>query len=602
MDLKFMEVEATAAERAAVDDLLGPPESGWNGAQRTARDGRVAFGGFHLAAARREYLLPALHAVQSQIGWISRGGLDYVCKRLGIPPAEAYGVATFYALLSTEERPPRVAHVCDDVCCRPHGAMEVIAALEAEFGPAGTVVDGATWYPSPCLGQCDRAPAVFMQLAGEDDVVLTRASGETVVSMLRGDPVSAGSVDAAVEGDFLLGRMGNIDPTRLASHIDNGGYKALQSALDMGSTQVVAEVRVSNLRGRGGAAFPAAIKWDAVANADEKIRYLICNADESEPGTFKDRVLMEGDPFLLVESMTIAGYAIGAQKAYLYIRGEYPEATRLLQSAIDQARSGGYLGDDILGSGFNFEIEVRRGGGAYICGEETALMNSIEGLRGEPRNKPPFPTQEGLFGKPTVINNVETLMNVPAIVTRGGAEFAGIGTEQSSGTKLYCLSGAVAKPGVYEIEMGTTLGELIERAGGPVGDLRAVLLGGAAGAFVGTDMLDLSLTFEDSRARDVSLGSGVVMLFNETADFPDLLRRVAAFFRDESCGQCVPCRVGTVRQEELLSRHISSGRALDRALLGEIEEVMKDASICGLGHTAAIAIRSAIDIGLLETV
>lgn len=229
-------------------------------------------------------------------------------------------------------------------------------------------------------------------------------------------------------------------------------------------------------------------------------------------------------------------------------------------------------------------------------------MNSIEGLRGEPRNKPPFPTQEGLFGKPTVINNVETLMNVPAIVTGGGEAFAAIGTDQSAGTKLFCLSGAVVNPGTYEMEMGATLGGLIDAAGGPVGDLQAILLGGAAGAFVGIDMLDLPLTFEDSRTRDVSLGSGVVMLFNESADFPDLLRRVAAFFRDESCGQCVPCRVGTVRQEELLARHMVSGRPLDRALLGEIEEVMKDASICGLGHTAAIAIRSAIDIGLLETV
>ncbi len=597
-----MEVPATASERDAVDGLLGPPESGWDGAQRTARDGRVSFGGFHMAAAQRDLLLPALHAVQSEVGWISRGALDYVCKRLGVPPAEAFGVASFYALLSTEERPPRVAHVCDDVCCRPHGATEIVAALEAAFGPAGTVVDGATWHPSPCLGQCDRAPAVFMQLAGEADAVLTRTNGEAVVAMLRGESVVVDGQPATVVGDLLLGRMGTIDPTSVESHVANKGYEALRRALEMGSAAVVAEVKASNIRGRGGAAFPAGIKWEAVANAPEETRYIICNADESEPGTFKDRVLMEGDPFLLIESMTIAGYAVGAQRGYLYIRGEYPAATALLQSAIEQARTGGYLGPDILGSGFDFDIEVRRGGGAYICGEETALMNSIEGLRGEPRNKPPFPTQHGLFGKPTVINNVETLMNVPTIVVEGGEAFARIGTERSAGTKLFCVSGAVATPGVYEVEMGTTLGELIDRAGGAVGDLQAILLGGAAGAFVGTDMLDLPLTFEDSSARDVSLGSGVVMLFNESADFPDLLRRVAAFFRDESCGQCVPCRVGTVRQEELLARHLTSGRPLDRALLGEIEEVMKDASICGLGHTAAIAIRSAIDIGLLETV
>jgi len=597
-----MDIPATEAERAAVDARLGPPDSGWNGAERDARDGRVAFGGFHAAAQSRDLLLPALHALQAAIGWVSPGGLDYICRRLSVPPAEAYGVATFYALLSTEERPPRVAHVCDDVCCRPHGAAEIVAALETAYGPPGTVADGGTWHLSPCLGQCDMAPAVFLQLAGEEDVVLTNTSGPEVIAALRGELPATPSAAGAVNGSFLLARVGAIDPSSLNDHLDNGGYSALPRAIAMGPRGVVDEITASNLRGRGGAAFPAGIKWQAVAEAEAAERYLICNADESEPGTFKDRVLMEGDPYLLVESMTIAGYAVGAAKGYLYIRGEYPRATSLLQNAIDEAVASGYLGEDILGSGYEFTIEIRRGGGAYICGEETALMNSIEGHRGEPRNKPPFPTQEGLFGKPTVINNVETLMNVPAIITGGGAAFAALGTEESAGTKVFCVSGAVANPGAYEMELGSTLGELIERAGGPRGTLHAILLGGAAGSFVGTDMLDLPLTFEDSRERNVSLGSGVVMLFDESADFADLLARVAAFFRDESCGQCVPCRVGTVRQEELLARHVKSGRPLDRALLGEIEEVMKDASICGLGHTAAIAIRSAIDIGLLETV
>ncbi len=596
-----MEVPAAPAERAAVDALLGAPESSWDGAHRTAADGRVAFGGFHLAAARRELLLPALHAVQSEIGWISRGALDYVCRRLGVPPAEAYGVASFYALLSLEERPPRVAHVCDDVCCRPHGALELISALNDAIGPAGTVAEGATWLPSPCLGQCDRAPAVFLQMAGEADVVLTAASPEQVLAALRSDGSITPGAAPVVVGEALLGRIGTVDPTSLASHVAHGGYEALQRAVELGPAAVVAELKASNLRGRGGAAFPAGVKWEAVAGSAEPVRYLICNADESEPGTFKDRVLMEGDPFLLVEAMTIAGFAVGAERGYLYIRGEYPAATDLLRSAIVQARAAGYLGRSVTGAGFDFDIEIRRGGGAYICGEETALMNSIEGLRGEPRNKPPFPTQHGLFGQPTVINNVETLMNVPAIVTGGGAAFAEVGTPQSTGTKLYCVSGAVARPGTYEVAMGETLAALIDKAGGPVGELRAVLLGGAAGAFVGIDMLEMPLTFEGAAAHGVSLGSGVVMLFNHSADFPDLVRRVAAFFRDESCGQCVPCRVGTVRQEELLARHLTSGRPLDRALLEEIDRVMKDASICGLGHTAAIAIRSAVDLGLLES-
>jgi len=600
LDLKFLDDTATTSERSAVDEILGPPESGWDGASRTARDGRVAFGGFHAAAARREMLLPALHAVQSSQGWISRGALDYICRRLSVPPAEAYGVASFYALLSTEERPPVVAHVCDDICCLPHGAAELIAGLESAIGPAGTWHAGATWYRSPCLGQCDQAPAVFVQRAGEADLVLTTATADTVLGVLNGNAPSRYEPSLVGGVGPLLAKIGTVDPSSLASYVDHGGYQALGKAIAMGPAAVLAELKASNLRGRGGAAFPAGFKWDAVAAAEEKIRYLICNADESEPGTFKDRVLMEGDPFGLIESMTIAGVAVGAEKGYLYIRGEYPVATARLTAAVEQAEAAGYLGADIVGSGRRFDIEIRRGGGAYICGEETALMNSIEGKRGEPRNKPPFPTQEGLFGKPTVINNVETLMNVPEIVSAGGAAFKARGTSDSTGTKLFCLSGSVSRPGVYEVEMGTTLEDLIELGGGPVGDLRAVLLGGAAGAFIPTDMLGMPLTFEDARARDVSLGSGVVMLFNETADFAALLTRVAAFFRDESCGQCVPCRVGTVRQEELLARHLASGRPLDRALLGEIEAVMKDASICGLGHTASIAVRSAIDIGLLE--
>jgi NADH-quinone oxidoreductase subunit F len=350
---------------------------------------------------------------------------------------------------------------------------------------------------------------------------------------------------------------------------------------------------------RSSRSFPIGVKWEAVAGAAETERYVICNADESEPGTFKDRVLMEGDPFLVIESLIIAGVTVGAEKGFIYIRAEYPDATAALQAAIAACRDAGYLGDDVAGSGKRFDIEIRRGAGAYICGEETALMESIEGKRGEPRNKPPFPTQHGLFGKPTVINNVETLANVAQIVLEGGEAFAATGTPSSTGTKLFCVSGAVATPGLYEVEMGTTLRQVIELAGGAEGALHAVLLGGAAGSFVGIDALDLPLTFEDSRAHGVSLGSGVIMVFDETADFADLVQRIAAFFRDESCGQCVPCRVGTVRQEELLAGHIASGRPLDTRLLHEIDQVMRDASICGLGHTAAIAIRSAIDIGLV---
>jgi len=329
-----------------------------------------------------------------------------------------------------------------------------------------------------------------------------------------------------------------------------------------------------------------------VAGQTAQPHYVVCNADESEPGTFSNRVLMEGDPFAVVESIAIACLAVGATTAYIYIRGEYPDAERLVTEAIRQSRDAGLIGD--------LDIELRRGAGAYICGEETALFESIEGKRGEPRNKPPFPVEFGLFGKPTVINNVETLVNVPLIVLEGGEAFATIGTEGSTGPKLFCVSGNVARPGVYEVDFGATLRDLIELAGGVPGDrgIRAILLGGAAGVFVGPDVLDTPLTFEATRAIGATLGSGVIMVFDETVDLVDTLRRIAQFFRDESCGQCVPCRVGSVRQEELLARLAAGSRVRSRdaelSLLREIGQVMRDASICGLGQTASSAIESAL--------
>ena len=376
----------------------------------------------------------------------------------------------------------------------------------------------------------------------------------------------------------------------------------------MGPAKVIREVTDSNLVGRGGAAFPAGRKWAAVAGQAVKTRYLVCNADESEPGTFKDRVIIEGDPYSLVEAMTICGYATGCERGYVYLRGEYPRALEHLQHAIHTARERGYLGSNVMGLGFAFDIEIVRGAGAYICGEETAIFNSIEGFRGEPRSKPPFPVEVGLFGKPTVVNNVETLVNVLPIVLHGGEAFAATGTAGSAGTKLFCVSGSVARAGVYEVPFGITLRELIELAGGvtPGRSLKAVLLGGAAGSFVRADEIDFPLTLEGARAHNTTLGSGVVMVLDDTVDLPTFLRRIAAFFRDESCGQCVPCRVGTVRQEEALIRltigtRSADERARDLSILRDVGQAMRDASICGLGQTAWGAIESAIDrLGALQ--
>jgi len=383
----------------------------------------------------------------------------------------------------------------------------------------------------------------------------------------------------------------------------HGGYAAVEKALRMTPEEVVEEVKKSGLRGRGGAGFPTGMKWSFLAKPPGVPRYLVCNADESEPGTFKDRVIMEGDPFALIEAMTIAAYATGCAHGWIYLRGEYPRALHTLERAIAACRAAGLLGDDVLGAGVAFDVTIIRGAGAYICGEETAIFNSIEGYRGEPRNKPPFPVESGLFGKPTVVNNVETLVNVPAIVLRGGNEWATQGTEGSRGRKLFCVSGAVREPGVYEVEFGPTLRDLIGLAGGvrDGSEIGSVLLGGAAGGFVGPDDLDLPLTMEATRAAGATLGSGVVMVLDRSVDMVDQLRRIAAFFRDESCGQCVPCRVGTVRQEELISRLARGAHADDLALLREVGRVMRDASICGLGQTAHNAIDSAIGrLGVLR--
>jgi NADH-quinone oxidoreductase subunit F len=567
-----MAAEPTAAERAVVEATVPRGET-------VELPGRVVRSGAS-ARERRHLLLPALAAVQSEIGWVSPGALNEICRRLLVPPAEAYGVATFYSLISTEERPPIVAHVCDDVACRQSGGNQILSAL----------ADQAGIIASPCLGQCDQRPAVLVQRAGQDDFVIAPATPDRVRSALGGDTQDP-------EPDFvhpgpLLRRIGRVDPTSLAAYQASGGFEALRRAFAIGPQAVIEEVKKSGLKGRGGAAFPTGVKWEAVAR-EPAPRYVVCNADESEPGTFKDRVVMEGDPLALVESITIAGFATGAGQGYVYLRGEYPLAARRLETAISAARQAGMLGQDVLGSGFSFEIEIRRGQGAYICGEETALFNSIEGYRGEPRQKPPFPVQVGLFGRPTAINNVETLINLPGIVLEGGGAFAAIGTAESTGTRLFCLSGDVGRPGVYEVESGTRLGEMIELAGGVDGELAAILLGGAAGSFIGPEQLDLGLSFEDARSAGVSLGSGVIMAFNRGRDLKDITRRVARFFRDESCGQCVPCRVGTVRVEEALARG-----AVEAGLIEEIDQAMRDASICGLGHTAASVVRSALARGL----
>ncbi|MFA3835792.1 NAD(P)H-dependent oxidoreductase subunit E [Streptomyces aureus] len=628
MDLHFGDSKPTDEEREAVDALLGPPGSAWETAfgdstVRSDADLRWARGG-RAARERRDLLLPGLHAVNDRVGWISEGALDYLCRRLTVPPAEAYGVATFYSMFSVKPRPATVLHVCTDVACAAAGSAELCAGVEGRL----QLGSGVAVERSPCLGLCERAPAALVVRAGSPaasrggqssdprssnaggaerthtTAVIAPATVEAAVLAASAPeaaepepPASLAVPQAGQPGLTLLRRIGVVDPASLDDYRSHGGYTALRRAFELGPAGVIREVTDAGLVGRGGAAFPTGVKWKATASQPDHPHYLVCNADESEPGTFKDRVLMEGDPYSLIEAMTIAGYAVGAHKGYLYLRGEYPRALRLLGNAIQQARARGLLGDDVLGQGYAFDIEIRRGAGAYICGEETALFNSIEGYRGEPRSKPPFPVEKGLFGKPTAENNVETLVNVLPILTMGAEAYAAIGTEKSTGPKLFCVSGSVERPGIYELPFGATLGELLGLAGKPE-NLRAVLLGGAAGGFVRADEMDIPLTFEGTRAAGTTLGSGVVLAIDDTVPLPRILLRIAEFFRDESCGQCVPCRVGTVRQEEALHRiaeRTGAAAAGDIALLREVGRAMRDASICGLGQTAWNAVESAID-------
>jgi NADH-quinone oxidoreductase subunit F len=630
MDLHLVGPAATPEERAAVDvfldPLIGPARGGWDGGERVvAEDGRIARGG-HEARARRDLLLPTLHAIQDRIGWISQGALNHACKRLTVPPADAYGVATFYALLSTVPKPPAVVHVCDDMACRLAGAEQVCADLERSLGPAGHPEPGAaaTWLRSPCLGQCERAPAALFTVAGDPPVRLATGPVDAAGILHRLEEPGtadrtglAGHLDtkpspermealrrfipqAGEKGLRLLGRIGHIDPTNLTDYLANGGYRALKEATILGPDHVIQEVITAEVLGRGGAAFPAGQKWAAARASVATPKNIVCNADEAEPGTFKDRAILEEDPFSLVESMTIAAFAVGAELGFIYLRGEYPLAEARMQNAIDQARERGLLGPDIMGAGFAFDIEIRRGGGAYVCGEGTAIYESIEGKRGEPRNKAARSTTAGLFQKPTVLNNVETLVNIPGIILEGGEVYAALGSHASNGHKLFSVSGHVARPGVYEAEFGITLRDLIELAGGIPGGraVKAVNLGGAAGAFVGPESLHMPLTFEAAKEVGATLGAGAVVVFDETTDITDILRRIAEFFRDESCGQCVPCRVGTVRQEELLGR-LAAGKlngTLDDelALLADLGQVLRDASICGLGQTANDAVRTGL--------
>ena len=540
----------------------------------------------------REALLPALWDVQGALGSISPENVQRLSHILRVPEADIYGVIGFYTLFHEEATGRRIIRVCTDPTCALAGADDLLHGVCARLGidEGETSTNGEyTVEHSPCLGLCDYAPAALVSARGAPDKSLPRAT----VEALLGD-WDDGYFTPVGDGDSVMLDASLADaPQTLAQY---GHYAALRKALsEMTPDEVIAEVEASGLIGRGGAAFPTGLKWKFTRAAPGAVKYVVCNADESEPGTFKDRVLMEHRPHLLLEGIALAAYAVGASKAYIFIRGEYPKATAILVEAVQQAQAVALLGDDIIGSGFSLDIEIRRGAGAYICGEETALFEAIEGKRGFPRIKPPYPTTYGLFGQPTAANNVETLCAAPLIINRGAEWFRGIGSEGSAGPKLVSVSGHVGRPGVYEIAPGMTLRHFLDEVcGGVIGELQAVLMGGAAGTFLLPDEIDVRLTFEDLRAAGSTFGSGAIMVFNTTADLGDLLLRLGRFFQHESCGKCFPCQLGTQRQVEVLER-LDAPRAGDRERLLDVGMTMTEASLCGLGHTAGIAVMSAIE-------
>jgi NADH-quinone oxidoreductase subunit F len=533
-------------------------------------------------------LVEVLSAVQQAFGYLPEALLADVAQKLHLPLSHVYGVATFYDMYTLEPVGETDCMICTGPVCAIHGAGELLdeACKQTGVPAAGqTSADGRfSVRPVSCLGLCDQGPAALVNMKAQVNVGL-----DDLPLMLRG---RAQPARLQVSGDprILTAPIGRLDPTDLDAHRAAGAFTALQKALqEMTPDEVIEEVKTSRLAGRGGAGFPTGLKWQFARRESAELKYVVCNFDESEPGTFKDRALMEGNPYRVIEGLVLSAYAIGARQGYIFIRAEYPAATRVVAEALEKLYAAGLLGENILDSDFSFDVEIRHNAGAYICGEETALFEAIEGKRGHPRLKPPYPTQSGLFGQPTSINNVETLAVVPNLVLEGGAWFHQWGTAKSTGLKLVCLSGHVKRPGVVELPLGLPVREIIERFGGGFdGQPQALLLGGAAGGFLNVDHLDTPFTNEDLSQWDVPIGSGAIMVFNQSVDMWQVLESLAHFFVHETCGKCAPCRLGTGQIHNLLNK-INGGRGsnTDVLKLESLGQMIKRTCVCGLGLTAA---------------
>jgi bidirectional [NiFe] hydrogenase diaphorase subunit len=507
--------------------------------------------------------------------------------------------------LGARERAQQAGYRCRLLCCASTacvsaGALSAQEALRAAIDAAGQTA-AMQIVPVGCIGLCSNGPLVRVQEQGRPETLyqhVTPAAAPLIVERHRtGAPVAEpyrmpdDLPFFARQVKIVLANVGRIDPERIEDAIAAGGYRALAKALtEMTPAQVCAEISRSGLRGRGGAGYPTGLKWEQVRQAPGTRKYVVANGDEGDPGAYMDRTLMEDDPHRVLEGMIIAGYAVGAQQGYLYVRGEYPIAVKRLERAIRQAARHGLLGAGILGSGFSFNLEVRIGAGAFVCGEETALLASIEGRRGMPRMRPPYPAEAGLWGCPTLLNNVETFGNIAPIIANGAGWFAGIGTATSKGTKVFALAGRLRHTGLIEVPMGITLREIIEEIGGGIAggrSFKAVQTGGPSGGCIPAAHLDTPVDYESLRELGSIMGSGGMIVMDDQSCMPDVARFFMEFCADESCGKCLPCRVGTRQLLRLLQR-ITGGTTgpADLERLERLCGTVKTASLCGLGQSA----------------
>ena len=550
-------------------------------------------------------MLPLLWLVQQNQGYVSPEAEAWVGRRLGMSISHVREAVSFYNMFHTKPVGRRELRVCTSLPCVLRGAGHLLEEIKErlKISPGETTAGGeVTLTEVECLCACEMAP-----MAQLDERFVGPLEGEAVGKLIRdaltepGTPESTPEPDPFIcsDGPVLSTRFNDTEGTWFEGYTADGGYRAARKVLtSMTPEQVIDEVSKANLRGLGGAGFPAGKKWSFIPKETTKPTYLVVNADEGEPGTFKDRYIMERDPHALLEGMIIAAYAIDSHKAYVYIRGEYFRSADRLQRAIDEASSQGWLGENIQGTGFDLDVVIHRGAGAYICGEETALLTSLEGGKGFPRLKPPFPAISGLFACPTIVNNVETLACVPFILRNGAERFAGMGSERQGGTRLFCVSGHVVRPGVYEASVGVTLRDLIENYAGGVHDgnkLKAVIPGGISAKILTADEIDVAMDFDSLRAAGSMAGSGGVIVMDETTCMVEALESAARFFADESCGQCSPCREGTGWVHRIV-RRITEGQGSPEDLdhLLAIAGDMEGNTICVFADAAAWPVQSYI--------